>query len=1344
MVVPYSGVIRLTRMSALAGGRMAFAASSILQYQEQTRSEVRATFETNYFDGGPEMSPLRSESNKPWGVRFRKALQLLAGVFGLLLLCLPAYAQGSFGRILGAVTDQSGGVVSGATVTVLDTQRGVARTLTTDEAGEYNAPTLIPGDYTVRAEAKGFKRIERQNVVLEVGKEVRVDLILQPGGQEQTITITEAVPLVETTNATLGGTLENTEINDMPLNGRNYQNLLALRPGIMVQPGGSPWSQSTNNMRPDETVWMMDGVINVSFYDARQVGNAPSAFTDAATIVPIDAIQEFNTLENPKAEYGWKPGATVNVGIRSGTNSLHGSAYAFGRYVGWDARNTFNPALASNGTCVIGAVIQCNKLPAELEQFGAVVGGPIKKDKLFFFAGYEGLRSTIGNIFVVQAPATGSLGDPAKSMVDAIAALQTAGYNKLCTGAVTTSCLSQVSLNMLGCSTAGAAGSGSYTCTGGLYAGAPSNNNNFASTFPNRNVTDNGIAKIDYTVNSKHRISGMYWTGDYRATGQDHPIVNNLFNTGISVISRTVVGNWIWTPSSTLVNEFRFGYDSVSQGFTVGDQNIIPDGQGGLCNAAGCGGGHYPLNSGVKVGGGLPFIQIAGFTGGGGAGLGNPNGTRPGLTGPSPYEVYQDSISYLRGKHTFKFGGDVTQIEADQVTSDFRGILVFFNGAGTNNAANALSCPAPNPTNASCSTPLEDFFAGTPQKGIVTIGSGTRTMKWTHYAGFVQDDWRIKPRVMLNLGLRYEYATPIKEVNNLFGNFDPTSATGIVQQGQATVGPTLWKPNPHNFSPRVGFAWDVMGNGTTVVRAASSVIYATIYARPFMDNGPPNSSAGNIAQDPTAATLVAPSLNPPPGFTACGASVVCHAGTGTIDLGQPNYLGSVNGSTANTGPLDWNNVLFPQGQLTCSPSSTCSLYAIDPHLQTPYVVNYNINIQHSISSNLSLEVGYVGNMGRSLQAVRDVNQCLLLPNPGAYTLGNSANCVRPYDGHAAAPGIPASLGNFPYLGIINFVDNRSHSNYNSLQTTLTKRLSHGLEFTAGYTYGHGLDTGSENFQGLTPQDSTHLEREYASSDFDVRHRLTVTASYELPGKKGYGQLLEGWKLNTIVTVQSSQPWLMFDTHDDISSAGSGVGDLTDRWDFFGKPSDFKSGASSIPFCGVVPNANPGFTTSTAQGLVQCGSTSGITGIQTLFPDTQAATAWGKCTGVAPDLNTLAAAGCFLKGNSVMTPPANGTFGTMGRNIFRDSAFKNVDFSVFKSFKFKERIGAEFRVEFFNVLNHPIYANPYGSTNTSFLGADPSNTGKLGCGCATPDVAAGNPLVGSGSSRVMQMGLKITY
>jgi len=196
----------------------------------------------------------------------RNAIQVLFATLAVLVLCVPAFSQGNAGRILGSVFYQSGGTIAGATVTVVDTERGINRTLTTDDAGEYNAPNLTPGTYTVRAEAKGFKKLERQNVVVEVGHEVRVDLTVQPGGQEQTVTVTEQVPLVETTNATLGGTLDNADIVDMPLNGRNYQNLLGLRPGVMLQVGGGPWTQSTNGVRPDESVWMVDGVINHNFF----------------------------------------------------------------------------------------------------------------------------------------------------------------------------------------------------------------------------------------------------------------------------------------------------------------------------------------------------------------------------------------------------------------------------------------------------------------------------------------------------------------------------------------------------------------------------------------------------------------------------------------------------------------------------------------------------------------------------------------------------------------------------------------------------------------------------------------------------------------------------------------------------------------------------------------------------------------------------------------------------------------------------------------------------------------------------------------------------------------------
>jgi hypothetical protein len=1209
------------------------------------------------------MSSIHS-SSRPWCISFRKALHVLFGAVGVLLLCLPAFSQGNFGRILGTVTDQSGGVVVNATVTITDADRGVARTLTTDDAGLYNAPTLIPGTYTVRAEAKGFKKFERQNVFLGVGKEVQVDLIVQPGAQEQTITITESIPLVETTNATLGGTLNNADINDMPLNGRNYQMLLSLRPGVMVQPGGGPWTQSTNNIRPDESGWMVDGVINANFYDARPVVGASSFITDAATILPIDAIQEFNLEENPKAEYGWKPGAVVNVGIRSGTNTLHGAAYAFGRNTSFDARNTFNPAPVG-GTCVPnpGLPAVCDKAPTQLKQFGGVVGGPIKKDKLFFFAGYEGLRSFIGNAYSNTVPATASLGSAKKSMVDAIIGLQAKGV-----------AVSPVSLALLGCPS-GVLTTAS-TCTGGLIQNAPATSTGYLSSFPNTNTSDNGVAKIDYHVNSKNMINGVLWLSRYYGVGIDRTMVNQAFSNSATIPNWTVVGNWIWTPSSRVVNEFRFGYTRSGQNFGLVDGNVLADGTGLT------GGKGYALNTGVGAGnGGFPNVYIKGFLAG--ASIGSWRG-RPQQYGPNPFYDVSDSVSYLLGKHTFKFGVEITRVETDFNNHDERGRFDFRGGAAFGG-----------------STPLEDFFAGALPGGAFApnalVGNAARTMTWMNYAGFVQDDWRLTPKLMVNLGLRYSFVSPFKEANNLLGNFDPKSPTGLVQEGQASVGNTIWKPDHKNFSPRLGFAWDVTGRGSTVVRGGAGLLYSTFVAASFVQQaGQQNFRNGSIAAIPTAANLITC-----PASCLAGGPPITTPGGGTIGLGTVFFDPTkVNWNAPAGGPG-----AFPGGAVTCAYNAPCVMLAVDPNLLTPFITNWNLSVTHAFTNNLSVEVGYVGNHGSRLTGFRDINACA----PHA-----SGPCVRPYDGSAG------SLGNFPYLSFIDQYSNDSRSNYNSLQATLTKRVTHGLSFTAGYTYGHGLDNNSLNRFGALPQDSANPGAEYASSDFDIRHRLTLTASYEIPGIKGFGQLLEGWKLNTIVSLQSPQPWNIFDPTNNFS----GSGDKADRWDFFGNPADFRSGSSSIPYC-TGPNA--------------CSQTSGISTISTTTPD-----AWSKCTAVARDAGTLAAGGCFVSGTGVMTPPAPGTFGNMGRNIFRDSGFKNVDFSIFKTFTFKERYSAQFRVEFFNLFNHPIISNPNGASNGGNSGDDPSSGSGFGCGCATPDVVAGNPIVGSGSARAMQLGLKLTF
>jgi len=417
--------------------------------------------------------------------------------------------------------------------------------------------------------------------------------------------------------------------------------------------------------------------------------------------------------------------------------------------------------------------------------------------------------------------------------------------------------------------------------------------------------------------------------------------------------------------------------------------------------------------------------------------------------------------------------------------------------------------------------------------------------------------------------------------------------------------------------------------------------------------------------------------------------------------------------------------------------------AVDPNLKLPYILNYNLSVQHQFGSNLSLQVAYVGNHGYRLLNFADINQAPLgasycFPgNPGARTAAQNADpnaCSGvPAAGLAAGHSSGAALQEarpyftkFPYIGFINDVTNRAHSNYNSLQVTLTQRASHGLSFTAGYTYGHGLDNGSLNRFGGLPQDSNNLAAEYASSDLDARHRLSATVTYDIPGIKGFGQLLEGWEINGIVSYQSPLPWQAADGiyPGPPGNNFSGTGETADRWNISGPASSFPSGKSSIPWCigGTCTVVGPYGPTTT--------------------PETAAQSA--GC-GAAADPTTLAIGGCYasLDGKAFLTPNALGQYGNMGRNIFRDSGFKNLDMSIFKNFRFKERYGIQARWEVFNVFNHPLAANPYGAggfVNSGNL----LNAAPFGSALATPDFIAGNPLIGSGSQRVMQVGLKLTF
>jgi hypothetical protein len=1150
-------------------------------------------------------------------------------IAALLLLFVSAAlpAQTTTGRILGAVQDQSGGVLPGARVTITDIQRGVTRTLTADDAGEYVAPDLIPGTYKLRAEAKGFKAVERQNILLEVAQDVRIDFSLPPGDATQTITVTEEVPLLNTTNATLGGTLSNETINDLPLNGRNYENLLQLRPGVVRYPGGGFSTTSTNGLRAEDNAYFIEGLFNSEPYSGQGIINGASIAGDSATILPIDAIQEFNLMENPPAEYGWKPGAIVNVGIKAGTNDIHGTAYAFGRDTPLDARNYFN---------TVGNA----KTPRELEQWGVTTGGPIVKDKLFFFGAYERQQYTVGNTFGVNVPTTLPLpdagncvaiaGDCANSIPNAITDLQAKGI-----------AISTPSLTVAGC-TLGPP----VTCNG---KGFPTNNTTsvgIPNGFPNSITSDNALGKIDYHINDHNTVNGMYFFGNSGGPVEDLPELQTFWKSILHTRAQVVGGSYAWVPNSRWVNEFRVGYNRLYQPTFNGDHNTPASA--------------YGLDTGVPVNsltGGLPRIMISGFTTLGGF-------KWPKLQGPDTRVQIVDHIAYTTGKHAFKFGGEIHRNAANGgAFGNARGTLQFTGGQAI--------------TTGNGSTALEDFFAGDPSQGSVLAGQPRLEVYNWAFALFVQDDWRISRNLTLNLGLRYDYNGVIQDPRNLLGNFSPTQ--GLVQVGKQ-IG-SVYNGDHTNVAPRIGLAWDPIGDGKTVIRAGAGIIYETVNWQSILafDN------SFGLNSVPTGAIIDGV---PGPGTIGLGNL--------TLDASQLHY---------NTGPV------FPASTISCSAAAPCATFAVIPNLKTPYVTHWSLGVQHAFAPGLSLEVSYVGNHGARLTNIRDINQA---PAGAGWTPAVLATCAtQGYSSQACAPDGGAEqaarpfAGTFDYLSNIYQMANQYRSNYNGLQTTLTSRNFHGFTTVAGYTYSHSLDNVGANWDfgfGLgLPQDAFLPGREYGNSDFDIRHRFTLSVTYSLPNKKSFAQMLEGWQLNSIVSLYSPQPWGPIDTGTDES--GSGSANL--RWDFFGKPSDFKSTTSGIAF---FPNA-------TNPGCVALATT-------------------------AAALNALTRSGCYQAGNSFMLPPEIGAFGTMGRNTFRDTGYRNWDFSVMKNWKFGERLNTQFRAEFFNILNHPNFTNPYGGQNGFGLN-DPSAQ-PFGCGCVTPDVSAANPVIGSGGSRAIQLGLKLLF
>jgi outer membrane receptor protein involved in Fe transport len=1112
--------------------------------------------------------------------RVRLLLCVLAGVLALVL-GVGAGAQTFRGTILGTVTDSSGAAISGATVTVKNLGTGLVRTVTTSSDGSYSVPELPIGNYSVTVEISGFNTAVVKGIGVEVSSERRADVTLQPGEVAQRVEVSgDTLPQVESTSNTLGGIIESKVVTNLPVNGRDYQKLIFLVPGVAGSPDqitdspGSFGTFSVNGARGRSNNFLLDGTDMNDGYRNDPAINEAGVFGTPATILPLEAIAELRVLSNFEAEYGRSAGGVINIVTKSGTNEFHGSAFDYFRNTVLNARNYFNfvqdPSTGAHSP----------ENPFHDNQFGASLGGPIVHDKTFFFADYEGTRETGAESSLACVPTAADITNNTPA----------GGINPII----------QNLLAKKGWPQANLGGSCIASATDAIAQTLVSNNASLATPFSNR--VDSAIIKIDHTINANNLLTGRYYFGD---SSQSFPLALTgggllpNYNTFTPTRVQLVSLSYVTTVTPATVNEARLGWNRFAEGFFPEDRSFDP--------------GTIGLDTGATAFNfGLPTITVAPF-----AQLGSDKGDPRQRVDTNWHFI--DNVSWKHGRHEIKFGYEYRRTSVSQIFNrTARGTLAFGS--------------------------FSNFLAGLPSGGTQIFGDTDRNTVENSHAGYVQDSIHAGKNVTISLGLRYDYFGLVQEKHGLFTNIDPTTGTLI-----AVGNGRLYQPDYNNWGPRVSVAWDLSGKATTVVRAGFGIFYDAFSQDFFVGHLPFNSS-----------------FDPGPAYNGFG----------------PNPI-SFN-SAAKT-PLTTGVPVYG------SPAPMSDAFGVDPHLRTPYMENYNLNLQHQLGKRTVVEVGYVGSGGHKLFRFRDINQ----PGQAAidtYNYGANGCCV---------PRVFAATSPYFY---INYQESSANSNYNALQASWRINDWHGVTSTVNYTWSHSIDTASdgEDFvpNAAQPNDSTNPGLNRGNSNFDVRHRFTWNFIYMFPNRHGdWRRLTDGWGINGIVTAQSGQPFqLNYNFEGDYDGSG----------EFFGRPDV----VGPITYNRSDPTH---FLNLTAFAV--------------------------PCTLVGGTAATNCVTGSFH-------------FGNEGRNSLVGPNFRQFDFSIFKNTPITERLKVELRFEAYNILNHPNFANPYlpAFIADAAAGGISDGTGSVPIGRslgtlplkATGDVGIGYPFLGNGGPRTMQVAAKFTF
>ena len=959
-------------------------------------------------------------------------MRRLCAWFAVVWLLLPpaAFGQASSANLTGTVKDTSGAVLPGVTITAKSVATNEVRTTVSGSDGLYRLTNLPRGTYEVSAELQGFRTLRQSDVLLTVGDTVKLDFPMEVGTVSESITVKGQAPLVNTEEGRVSYLVDEKRVAELPLNGRNAMQLIELQPGANANPGnqvlgGSAGGTSAfvNGQRNRANNFMLDGTDNNDQFTAGRVAINPN----------VDVIQEFRvSTNNFSAEFGRNSASAVSVVTKAGTNQYHGTAYEFIR----------NDALDSK------SVLATTKDPLEFNQFGGTNGGSIVKNKLFYFAAYEGLRLTRGTTLVrtVETPEFRNL--VASQFPNSIGNFLFKNFPS----PAPTSNIRDIGRPVPGLQTENVLNNPSvstnpnYVATGGgLYRnvlqGTPDGIPDIGTanvTLPEKTTANQFSIRLDQEFSQNSRIFGRY-TYDHNVADDLQTIVRTGFNQPVDQAGNNLTVGHTLILSNTTVNEARFGFSRRNRGLLANNE----------------GAPNINFDDGTISFGVLP--------------------TNPAVFIQNTFH-WVDTVSMAKGSHGLKFGGEWRYIQDNSDFAVRRPGIGFYN--------------------------VFDFAQDEPARVTILgidprtgqIAPNVRNFRYNEYGFFLQDDWKLRPNLTINAGIRYEWFGRPTEINDLLTNMIPGPGNDIFAKVQtATVGHVdQVVPDDYNdFGPRIGFSWDPTGTNKLAIRGG----YGLMYERLF------NNSIENIRFNPPFYSFAVAN----PVQVASQARIPIAYGP-TDKNGNPrNEAPSITGDNVNIGVtpglgvvgniIGWNPAFGTSQQ---------SLRVPDPFGHDAYAHNWFAGAQLQLIWAMVLEANYIGNVGRNLGRIVDYNT----------STGDL------FDGRLDRLN--------PTFGGINYRAMLAHSNYHSGQFQLNKRLSRGFTGQLSYTYGKAMDSGSDVQVGANPVDAHNLELEWAAADFDVRHRLVANWLWEIPflrdatGLKH--SLLGGWQVNGVIQFQTGYPF----------------------------------------------------------------------------------------------------------------------------------------------------------------------------------------------------------------------------